>query len=638
MKPFRFADPCGSKSRVAWLGFASAITFTQPAAALEFALADGDITGTLDNTVSFGQVWRVQGQAKNNDALNGNDGNRNFDTGLVSQVFKLTSELEAKYQNYGLFVRGSAFYDTQIMDKRSDYYNNPAVVEPSQNYPKDDSFTRSTRHLAGRSADILDAYVYGAWDVADHPLTVRFGRQVFNWGESLFYRGVSVSNPVDAVKYRLPGSQVKEVLVPVEALSLNFGLTDNLSMDAYYQLKWKETALDPVGSYYSTTDIFGPGGNTAYAQVPALVPAMAAYGMATQIPGGLGQGPFNASRYLDPATGIFKVSNVQSDDKARASGQYGISLHYIAEALNATDFGFYFANYHAKEPVQQIDTGAYRGVDLTTLDSLIGPSAARALATLDLSQNANVRREYVEDVRMYGLSFNTTINNASVFGEISYRPNLPIAISATNDLVGDLLAQGVAGTSGLYDANLGGAQACASLGGKPFCRGGVYSNYERVESINASLGTIYNFGPSLGFNSLVGIAEIATQSYHGSDLSYTGYNPTPVKRKFAGTPDTTDNPMTREAYGYTLSMQGTWTNVYAGVNLSPFFVHTNNFKGNSDLTGSFMEGRKGYTFGIKADYLSRFEAGLQYTLFTGAGQSNLIRDRDNVSMDVKYSF
>ncbi|WP_410963686.1 DUF1302 domain-containing protein, partial [Salmonella sp. SAL4455] len=77
--------------------------------------------------------------------------------------------------------------------------------------PKDDSFTRSTRHLAGRSADILDAYVYGAWDVADHPLTVRFGRQVFNWGESLFYRGVSVSNPVDAVKYRLPGSQVKEV-------------------------------------------------------------------------------------------------------------------------------------------------------------------------------------------------------------------------------------------------------------------------------------------------------------------------------------------------------------------------------------------------------------------------------------------
>ncbi|WP_368045359.1 DUF1302 family protein, partial [Gilvimarinus gilvus] len=171
---------------------------------------------------------------------------------------------------------------------------------------------------------------------------------------------------------------------------------------------------------------------------------MAAYGMATQIPGGLGQGPFNASRYLDPATGIFKVSNVQSDDKARASGQNGISLHYIAEALNATDFGFYFANYHAKEPVQQIDTGAYRGVDLTTLDSLIGPSAARALATLDLSQNANVRREYVEDVRMYGLSFNTTINNASVFGEISYRPNLPIAISATNDLVGDLLAQGVA--------------------------------------------------------------------------------------------------------------------------------------------------------------------------------------------------
>lgn len=638
MKAFHFPDPRGSKCGFALFGFASAMTIAPPAGAFEFTLADGDISGTLDSTVSFGQVWRVQGQAKNNDAFNGNDGNRNFDTGLVSQVFKLTSELEARYQNYGLFVRGSAFYDTQIMDKRNDYYNNSAVVEPSQNYPKDNSFTEDTRHLAGRSADILDAYVYGSWDVADHPLTVRFGNQVFNWGEALFYRGVSVSNPVDAVKYRLPGSQIKEVLVPVEALSMNFGITDNLSLDAYYQLKWKETALDPVGSYYSTTDIFGPGGKTAYAQVPALIPAIAAYDIATQIPGGLGQGPYNSSRYLDPATGIFKVSNVQSDDKARDSGQYGISLHYIAEALNSTDFGFYFANYHTKEPIQEIDFGSYQGVDMSTLTSIIGPTAAQALASLDLSQNANVRRKYIEDVRMYGVSFNTTINNASVFGELSYRPNLPIAVSATNDLVGDLIAQGAAGTSGLYNSNLSGSDACAYLGGQQFCRSGSYANYERVESINASLGTIYNFGPAVGFDSLIGVAEVATQSYHASDLTYTGYDPTPVKRKFAGSPDTTDNPMSREAYGYTLSAQGTWSNVYAGVNLSPFFIHTYDFKGNSDLAGSFMEGRKGYTFGLKADYLSRLEAGLQYTIFTGAGQSNLIRDRDNVSMDVKYSF
>ncbi len=131
----------------------------------------------------------MQGQDKTNNDINGNDGNRNFDTGLVSEVYKITSDLEATYKNYGLFVRGSAFYDTQIMDKRNDYYDNNHPAQPSQTYPNSDRFTSETRDAAGNRAEILDAYVYGNWDVADHPLTARLGRQVFNWGEGIFYRG-----------------------------------------------------------------------------------------------------------------------------------------------------------------------------------------------------------------------------------------------------------------------------------------------------------------------------------------------------------------------------------------------------------------------------------------------------------------
>ncbi|MDI6526256.1 DUF1302 domain-containing protein [Pseudomonas otitidis] len=627
-----------SKHGFALLGLASALTLAPDARAVEFSFADGEVTGTLDTTVSYGQMWRVQGQAKDNDALNGNDGNRNFDTGLASEVFKVTSELEAKYQNYGVFVRGSAFYDTQVMDKRNDFEKNNPNQEPSQNYPDNSSFTQGTRHTAGRSADILDAYVYGNWDLYDHPLTARLGKQVFNWGEGLFYRGVSVANPLDATKYRLPGAQVKEVIIPVEAFSFNVGLTDSLSLEAYYQFKWKPTQMDAVGSYYSTSDIFGAGGEAAYASIPDLAPALAAYDFATTLPGGLGTGPNQAGRYIDPATGTFKVSSVQSDAKARNGGQFGISLHYIAEALNYTDFGFYFANYHTKEPVQQVDFGGYNGVDMATLGSILSPATAQALATVDMSQNANVRRRYVEDVRVMGLSFSTTIGDASVFGELAYKPNLPIAVSATNDILGDLLAQGIAGTATLYDANQPAANACAQVANQRLCRGGKVANYERVEAFNASLGTIYNFGPSLGFDALTGVAEVATEQLHGSSLTYTGYGPNAVPRKFVGTPDLPSNPIDRESYGYTVSMRGTWSNVYAGVNLSPFVVHSYDFKGNSHLTGSFMEGRKAYTVGIRADYLKRFEAGLQYTAFTGAGTSNLIRDRDNVSFDVQYSF
>lgn len=110
--------------------------------------------------MSYGQLWRVQGQDKNNNDINTNDGNRNFGTGLVSEVYKATSDL-ATYQNYGAFVRGTAFYDTQIMDKRNDYLDSSLAYQPSQNVPKDTSFTYETRHSAGRNAEILDAYVYG---------------------------------------------------------------------------------------------------------------------------------------------------------------------------------------------------------------------------------------------------------------------------------------------------------------------------------------------------------------------------------------------------------------------------------------------------------------------------------------------
>ncbi len=65
------------------------------ASAVEFSLLDGQISGTLDTTISYGQTWRVQGRDKNYDAadINSNDGNRNFDTGLASEVFKATSDL-----------------------------------------------------------------------------------------------------------------------------------------------------------------------------------------------------------------------------------------------------------------------------------------------------------------------------------------------------------------------------------------------------------------------------------------------------------------------------------------------------------------------------------------------------------------
>lgn len=667
----RFAP---AKAGFAFAGVLPLLVAAQ-AQAVEFSFADNEITGSIDTTVSYGQLWRVQGQDKTNDDINTNDGNRNFDTGLVSEVFKITSDLEASYQNYGVFIRGTAFYDTQIMDKRNDYYDNNSPGQPSQSAPRDNSFTRETRHKAGRDAQILDAYVYGNWDVGNMPVSGRLGKQVFNWGEGLFYRnGINTTNPVDAAKFRLPGSEVKEVLVPVEALSFNLGLTDNLSMETFYQFNWKETAIDPVGTYFSETDLFADGGNTAYSTQRALIPLGGLYSGLSA----LGTGGLQGGRTVD-GNGNIKVASVGPDINAKNDGQFGVAFRYIAEELNSTEFGFYFVNYHAKEPTIYADLGAYQGLDLgaiaaqaqgaltpqvqqavaaqagvsvATLQAVLAnpalnpalataysnaltsavTNAAGGLATIDVANQVNARREYVEDIRMYGFSFNTTVGNASVFGELSYRPNLPVGIAATNDLLGDLLTQA--------PQLAGGGRV--NIGGQQVQLGDQIHNYTRVEAFNTSLGTIYNFGPSFGFDSLFGVAELASEHLRGDSLQYNSRNGT---RYYAGRGNGSyisgydrDDQVNKNAYGYTLVLSGTWNDVYAGVNLSPFAVFKHDFEGNSHQTGNFIEGRKAYTLGMRASYLNSLEAEIQYTEFYGAGQNNGARDRDNIGLNVKYSF
>ncbi len=615
--------------------------------AVELSLMDGQVEGSLDTTLSYGTLWRVQGRDDTGD-INADDGNRNFDTGLVSEVYKVTSDLALNYQNYGLFVRGTGHYDTQIMDKRNDYYGlSDSLGRPSQAYPHDDRFTDESRDVAGHNVELLDAYLFGNWDIGDMPLSAKVGRQVISWGEGIFYRGgVNAINPVDAAKYNLPGSEIKEVLMPIEAFSFNLGLTESLSLEAYYQWTWEETRLNPVGTFFGGTDLFADGGNTAYTTEEALAPVLAFHELAADF-GFVGNGPFGRNAYVDPSTGTFKVANIGNDLSASDDGQFGLALRYIAEELNATEFGFYFINYHAKEPQLTVDLTGYDGIDiegLTDIANALLPGAGDAVpgvATIDMASNAVARRRYVEDVRMYGFSFNTTVGDASFSGELAYRPNAPVAITATDDILGDLLIPGVLGISDVANSNVAADQACTPVSGKMLCRGSLFDNYERAEMFNVSLSSIYNFGPRLSFDSLFGVVEVASQHIRGSSLKYTAYDGservyTSAADKAYVTGNGDDWQIDRDSYGYTLLLSGSWNDVFAGVQLSPFFVFQHDFQGNSDRVGNFIENNKAFTVGMDALYLNSFQVGLQYTQYDDGNSGSY--DRDNISLTGKYSF
>ncbi len=638
-----------------------------PAEAVEFGFLDNELRGSLDTTLSYGQLWRVQGRDKNNDDINANDGNRNFDPGLVSSVYKFTSELEASYQNYGLFLRASGFYDSRIMNGRTDYNHNNSPEQPSQNFPDNRHFSRSTRDHAGSDVQILDAYVRGDWDIAGKPVAGRLGRQVFNWGEGIFYRGgVNTSNPIDASKFRLPGAELKEVLMPVEAINFSVGLSDNLSMESFYQFNWKETAIDPVGTYFAETDLFAKGGHTAYANVPALTAINGLYqGLSAQGVGGL-QGGGSIDRH-----GNLKAATIGRDINARDDGQFGVAFRYTAEQLNNTEFGFYFVNYHSKEPTIHADLGAYKGLDVAQIKAAAAPAvlaqmaaqmhispqqlqamlannptgpvaaayqaslqqASAGVAAMDVANQVRGRRDFAEDIRMLGVSFNTRLGDGALFGELAYRPNMPIGVAATSDLLGDLLAQAEP-LAGGQDVNIGGQHVRL---------GDQIQNSERVQMFNASLGTLYSFGPRLGFDSLGALFEVASEHLRGSSLHYTAFDGT--RRYYASRANVgyvsgfgRDSQVTADSYGATVMVSGTWNNLVGGVNVSPFVTYKDDFKGNSHVSGNFIEGRKAYSLGLKASYQNSLEGELQYTEFYGGGRNNAMRDRDNVGVNVKYSF
>jgi hypothetical protein len=53
---------------------------------------------------------------------------------------------------------------------------------------------------------------------------------------------------------------------------------------------------------------------------------------------------------------------------------------------------------------------------------------------------------------------------------------------------------------------------------------------------------------------------------------------------------------------------------------------------------NFVEGRKAMTLSINGTYLEMLRASISYTMYFGAGQHNLLHDRDFLSISTSLSF
>ena len=587
------------------LSAAIALALSSPLYAIEFT--HGELEGSFNSQLSLGASWSIEDANQSTIAVgNGgtgysnssDDGKLNFDKGeTFSEIFKGVHDLTLSYRNYGAVIRGKYWYDHRLKSGDVNHGHFPTGYQPERTEKKlDDSDFDDLAKFSG--IELLDAYVYGDFEVGEMPLDVRFGRQVVSWGESTFIRGgINEANPIDVSAFRRPGAEIKEGLMPVNMIFGNIALTDNLSLEAFYQLEWQKTVLDGCGTFFSTTDLIG--GGCDYATIG-------------------GNNAANPDYIADTVNASAAKLQRLDDEEAKDSGQFGISARYYSPELYDTEFGVYFMNYHSRTPI---------------LGGMVTPTGVPGF-------RGQYFLEYPEDIRLYGLSFSTEINNYSVSGEISYRPNAPVQVNPVELLFGSLTAGGVPGLT-----LEGGRAQAAGIGN-------AMSGYDRVETTQAQV-TVARFieqvfGASrltllgeVGFSHTGALASTDDHRYGRSFVYGMGEKPT-FCNTVVGTVNTTasqctvDGFVTTDSWGYRVLGMLEYNNVFAGVNLKPRMAYSHDVNGYS-ANGTFLEGRQGLTLGVNADYLNKYNASISVTTYWG-GEYNVTKDRDFASFSLGVSF
>ena len=608
-----------------------AIIQVQQAAAIEFG--DGEIQGSVDTTISHGLTFRVEERdEKLVSDTNGNDGELNYDRGLVSNTSKFTTDLDISTSAFGAFVRASGFMD---------FVN--------QNGTRDRTpLSEEAKKVVGRDVELLDAYVTKAFDVGDAAVDLRLGRHVLNWGESTFIpNGINAINPFDVGKLRVPGSELREALLPVSMVSMSVAPNDTVSLEGFYQLVWEKTEIDPVGSYFSSTDYAGPGARKAVITTisDALIPDIRRRDL------GVGFGPLTqvinadlgiARQPLQPAFDPNFASVLRGPDRTPAdSGQWGLVLRYLAEDLNQTEFGFHLINYHSRLPVVSAQTGTLKSIQdgLAAAAAVGAPtsitrqstppgladSIAPALAVDRYAKSGRYFLEYPEDIQLFGLSFNTVLGTSgwALQGEYSLRRDAPLQIAERTVLEEGLRPIVTALTLGATDQQLLGQY----LGS--YRQERVQGYVERdVSQVQATATKV--FGPALGADALVFLTEAAVMHVHDMPEQ-------PLESPAGGVLATGAADADATSWGYRIAARLDYNNAIGPVNLYPYTQFLHDVSGNSPApSGPFVEGRTALALGLRADYLSRWQADLSYTRYAGDG--NELSDRDFVSVSLKYSF
>jgi hypothetical protein len=589
-------------------------------------------------------------------STNGDLGNLSYDPGKAfSTQFVGLHELDINYGDYGFFARGFYFYDFELSDNDRDWANpiTGVRVDPCRDSNAKEELCSDVR--------MLDFFAYANLWVGDMPVSIRVGEQVVSWGESTFIQhGINTTNPVDVTRSQAPGSELKEVFIPVGMVYASIGLTDAVSVAGYYQYEYERSLLPVAGSYFAGNDFAGEGGSFNNVQLGFTGnPDIDADTLITQLNGigaALASGTISPQQagqaYLAYPTKVaVRARGDAAHNEASDSGQYGLKLSWFASELNQTEFGFYHINYHSTRPLVSGRTSDFTPASIGRDLNILASGGVTRDSITNLGAFTETRFTYPEDIKLYGVSFNTTIGETALSGEFAYRQDEPLQIddvellytAMPEQLANAGLRPDLAGISQLN--NIG-----RNVGPGETAEGFLLSDTWQVQMTASHI-----FGPRLGADNLILLGEagyVRIQDFPDPSvirLNAPGTARTPslepigdnnregLHTGVSNGPET--NPFaTSSAWGYRLLAVADFNNVFAGMNLRTRATFSHDVNGTTpDPLFLFLEDTKSANLTFTLDYLSKWSFSAGYSAFWGGiGTTNALSDRDFATFNIKY--
>ena len=686
------ARPAKGRILAAAIAAAFAASYAMPASAVPIETENWK--GSWDTTVTVGGLWRVESPdcrliANANGgcgrSANGDDGNLNYGTGMVSETIKATSEIELRYRDsWGFFARGTAFTDSEVDDTLRTELSDGAKT------------------MVQEGGKMLDYFLFVPFDLGSMPAEFRVGRQVINWGESTFIQGgINVTNPFDVAQLRVPGAELREALVPQGMAYLSFSPTLNSSVEAYYQYEWKKVRPDPAGSYFSTNDFATKGGNH-------VMLGFGAWGDLGTDFTPLG-GSFDADFNFVPRTYV---------DDPEDGGQYGLAFRYFAEQImGGMEFGLYYIRYHSRLPLISGRTGTQAGLGNAaavataaqataiglasglSFDAAVNTATARAMLTAaslggdiseakvreravvsgnvflgggnlsglassfasdELAQTSRYFAYYPEDLDLWGFSWSGYLFNTGIAwqGEISYKPDAPFQVDDVELLFAALSPlDNLSPNPSLCPSNPNGAVGALGCFNQlgPYGLNQVIEGAVELDMWQFQTTFTYLSGPMLGANTGAFVAELGVNHVSNlPDANSGGPNGVGLRLEGPGTVISGNTALasshfgevdprsafpTATSWGYRLRGALVYNNALGPWTLSPIVGWSHDVNGVSPGPGgNFIEGRTSLSLGLKGTLRNKYEVELNYAEFGGAGRYNQTNDRDFISLTGKVSF